>query len=109
MLIFNNEIPLAYTVKFVQGVYFALKRQDLKSIKALPSFWLIRAKTRENGAFYVSRPAEDAGKTMVFRESDRQTRICQSGCWPSCAFQAHSVIFMSVKTALKLESSGLQA
>ena len=33
----------------------------------------------------------------------------QSGCWPSWAFHAHSVIFMSVNTALKLESSGLQA
>ena len=29
MLIIDNEIPLAYTVKFVQGVYFALKRRDL--------------------------------------------------------------------------------
>ena len=32
-----------------------------------------------------------------------------SGCCPSCAFHAHSVIRISVKTALKLEPSGLQA
>ena len=32
-----------------------------------------------------------------------------SGCCPSCAFHAHSVIFISVNTALKLDSSGLQA
>jgi len=33
----------------------------------------------------------------------------QSGCCPSCAFHAHSVIFMSVKTAVNEESSGEQA
>ena len=33
----------------------------------------------------------------------------QSGCWPSCAFQAQSVSFKSVNTALKLEASGLHA
>jgi hypothetical protein len=49
MLIINNEIPLASTVRFVQGVYFALKRRGLNIIKALPSFWFLRAKTRENG------------------------------------------------------------
>ena len=32
-----------------------------------------------------------------------------SGCWPSWAFQAHSVIFMSEKTAVKDDSSGEQA
>ena len=32
-----------------------------------------------------------------------------SGCWPSCAFHMHSVIFMSVKTAVKDDSSGEQA
>ena len=57
-----NEMPPAQIDEIVQGVYFALKRQGLKIIKALPSFWIIRAKTRENGAFYGSRPAEDAGK-----------------------------------------------
>jgi len=31
-----------------------------------------------------------------------------SGCWPSWAFQAHSVIFMSEKTAVKEDSSGEQ-
>ena len=66
-----NEMPPAQIDEIVQGVYFALKRQGLKIIKALPSFWIIRAKARENGAFYGSRPAEKAGKSMVFRESDR--------------------------------------
>ena len=33
----------------------------------------------------------------------------QSGCCPSCAFHAHSVIFMAVKTAVNEESSGEQA
>ena len=32
-----------------------------------------------------------------------------SGCCPSCAFQAHSVIFMSENTAVKEDSSGEQA
>ena len=35
--------------------------------------------------------------------------IYSSGCCPSCAFHAHSVIFMSVKTALKEDSSGEHA
>ena len=34
---------------------------------------------------------------------------CLSGCWPSCAFHAHSVIFMSENTAVKDDSSGEQA
>jgi hypothetical protein len=75
MLIIDNEIPLASTVRFVQGVYFALKRRGLNIIKALPSFWFLRAKTRANGAFYGSRPAGNAGKPRVFRESNRQTGI----------------------------------
>ena len=32
-----------------------------------------------------------------------------SGCWPSWAIHAHSVIFISVKTAVKEDSSGEQA
>jgi hypothetical protein len=39
--------------------------------KKFPLFCPIRAKTRENGAFYGSRPAGNAGKSRVFRESDR--------------------------------------
>ena len=70
MLIIGNEIPLAYTVKFVQGVYFALKRRGL-NIKALPSSRFIRAKARDHCTFYGSRPAYNAGKSRVFRESDR--------------------------------------
>ena len=34
-----------------------------------------RAKTRENGAFYGSRHTGNAGKSRVFRESDRQITI----------------------------------
>jgi len=49
MLIIDNEIPLASTVRFVQEMYFALKRRGLNIIKALPSFWFLGAKTRENG------------------------------------------------------------
>ena len=58
------------TVRFVQGVYFALRRQDL-NLKKLTLSRFIRAKSSENGAFYGSRPAENAGKSRVFRESDR--------------------------------------
>ena len=66
-----NEMPPAQIGGLVQGVYFALKRQGLKIIKALPSFWFVRAKIRENGAFYGSRSAGNAGKSWVFRELDR--------------------------------------
>ena len=44
-----NEMPPAQIDGIVQGVYFALKRRGLNIIKALPSFWFLRAKTRENG------------------------------------------------------------
>ena len=37
----------------------------------LPLFCPTRAKTRKNGAFYGSRPAGNAGKSMGFRDSDR--------------------------------------
>jgi hypothetical protein len=40
-------------------------------MKALPSYQFIRAKTRVNGAFYGSRPADNAGKSRDFRESER--------------------------------------
>ena len=66
-----NEMPPAQIDGIVQGVYFALKRRGLNKIKVLPSFWFLRAKARENGAFYGSRPAGYAGKPRVFRESDR--------------------------------------
>lgn len=36
-------------------------------------------------------------------------RVHQSGCCPSCAFHAQSVSFKPVNTAVKLDSSGLQA
>ena len=70
-----NEMPPAQIDGIVQGVYFALKRRGLNKIKVLPSFWFLRAKTKENGAFFGSRPAGNAGKPRVFRESNRQTRI----------------------------------
>ena len=70
-----NEMPPAQIDGIVQGVYFALKRRGLNKIKVLPSFWFLRAKTRENGAFYGSRPAGNAGKSMGFKDSDRQTGI----------------------------------
>lgn len=35
--------------------------------------------------------------------------VYTSGCWPSCAFHAHSVTCISVNRAVKLEFSGLQA
>ena len=37
------------------------------------------------------------------------TSYSSSGCWPSWAFQAHSIIFISVNTAVKEDSSGEQA
>ena len=37
------------------------------------------------------------------------TDYSASGCWPSWAFHMHSVIFISVKTAVNDESSGEQA
>ncbi len=42
----------------------------LRLIKKFPLFCPTMAKTRENGAFYGSRPAENAGKSMGFRDSD---------------------------------------
>ena len=42
-------------------------------------------------------------------EGDVSVDHASSGCWPSWAFQAHSVILISVNTAVKLESSGLHA
>ena len=41
--------------------------------------------------------------------SRKQRFYSSSGCWPSWAFHIHSVIFMSVKTAVKEDSSGEQA
>jgi len=35
--------------------------------------------------------------------------VYASGCWPSCAFHAHSVTCISVNRAVKLEFSGLHA
>jgi hypothetical protein len=70
-----NEMPPAQIDGIVQGVYFALKWRGLNKTKVLPSFWFLRAKTRENGAFFCSRPAGNAGKPRVFRESNRQTGI----------------------------------
>ena len=66
-----NEMPPAQIDGIVQGVYFALKRRGLNKIKVLPSFWFLRAKTRENGAFYGSRPARNAGRSMGFRDLNR--------------------------------------
>ena len=48
----------------------ALMRRRLQEI-IIPLFYHTRAKTRENGAFYGSRPARNAGKTIGFRETDR--------------------------------------
>ena len=42
------------------------------------------------------------------RSGQAETQF-QSGCCPSCAFHAHSVIFMPLKTAVNEESSGEQA
>ena len=44
-----------------------------------PGFQHIWAKTRENGAFYGSRPVGNAGESICFRDSDRQTRIYVNG------------------------------
>ena len=53
---------------------------------------------------------------IFYRSAFTQVRMCahllpelQSGCWPSWASHLHSVMAISVKTAVKLESSGLQA
>jgi len=37
-------------------------------MKEIPLFRLVRAKARENGAFYGSRPAKNAGKSIGFRD-----------------------------------------
>ena len=58
-------------------------------IKALPLFRFIRAKTRENGAFYGSRPAGNAGKSIGFRALDRQTGIERAES-PRCFLTARS-------------------
>ena len=65
-----NEMPPAQIDRIVQGVYFTLERRGL-NIKALPLSRFIMAKTRGNGAFYGSRPAENAGKSIGFRETNR--------------------------------------
>ena len=48
-----------------------------------------------------------------FRANQRIFLFCHthslSGCWPSCAFHIHSVIFISVNTAVNDDSSGEQA
>jgi len=72
------EMPPAQIDRIVQEVYFALKRRGLDAREAsrmIPLFHPTRAKTRENGAFYGSRAAENAGKSMGFRDSERQTGI----------------------------------
>jgi hypothetical protein len=86
-----NEMPPAQIDGIVQGVYFALKRRGLNKIKVLPSFWFLRAKTRENGAFYGSRPAGNAGKPRVFIESNRQT-----GIWRAAVARSLSCVFCAI-------------
>ena len=43
-----------------------------------PGFQYIWAKTRENGAFYGSRPVGNAGESICFRDSDRQIGSCHN-------------------------------
>ena len=45
----------------------------------------------------------------MYSPANRDVRYSSSGFCPSCASHLHSVIAMSVKVALKEESSGLQA
>ena len=48
---------------------------------------------------------------ITFRVAAERGNSCihQSGCWPSCAFHAHSVSCMLLKTAVNDESSGEHA
>ena len=49
---------------------YAFNQKDsVRSV--IPLLQSIRAKTRVNGAFYGSRPADNAGKSRDFRESER--------------------------------------
>ena len=41
----------------------------------IPPFQPVRAKTKENGAYYGSRPVGNTGISMSFRATDRQTGI----------------------------------
>ena len=55
-------------------------------------------------------PVTHKGSRGLFISINREfTSYSSSGCWPSWAFQAHSVIFISVNTAVKEDSSGEQA
>ena len=61
MLIIDNEIPLESTVRFVQGVYFALKRRGLNINKGI--------------ALVLVFKGQKQGKTDSFKAADlRQTQ-----------------------------------
>ena len=62
-----------------RGVFRSLSARPFISMllsgMKCPGFQHIWAKTRENGAFYGSRPVGNAGESICFRDSVRQTGI----------------------------------
>ena len=87
----SRVLPKAFTEK---GLY--MLATVLKSRRATEAQGIGRMETRLPAALTCDRSGQ------------AETQF-QSGCCPSCAFHAHSVIFMSVKTAVNEESSGEQA
>ena len=65
---------------------------------------------KKNVCLVNTRPTVQKDCRGIFISINREfTSYSSSGCWPSWAFQAHSVIFISVNTAVKEDSSGEQA
>ena len=56
-----------------------------------------------------TRYDDGSGDSFFYRDCFASAAHSSSGFWPAWAFQAQSVSCRSVKTAVKLESSGLQA
>ena len=75
MLIIDNEIPLASTVRFVQGVYFALKRRGMNINKGIALVLVFKGKNKGKRIVLWQQTCAKRRKPGIFRESDRQTGI----------------------------------
>ena len=69
-----------------------------------PGFQHIWAKTRENGAIYGSRPVGNAGESICFRDSDRQTsdiRMCPQIVFVNCCMWINHYMYRDILPRLK--------
>jgi hypothetical protein len=66
MLIIDNEIPLASTVRFVQGVYFALKRRGLNN-KGIALVLVFKGKNKGKRSFLWQQTCGKCRKTKGFQ------------------------------------------